>query len=955
MKKRGIILLIGIFSLIFSINSFVSAGYCTGSISCSALSGSSCQGVNGCTWQSYGPTTCNSNDDCVAYCNNGKCACYSDYPMCASGEVCVNGYCESGYCYGTGSCSSFDHTSASICQSYSGCIWQSGCLIDSDCNVGETCEGEGGSCSGNYLSNFKEYAPYRSCDAYTTPLKTYEETLDYPDQAVWGCNNSIFSCDANRNFSTQAGHIYSPTMDGFECCINVGDAGKNMGYEIIDGDWYEHSCVKNFLGIGGSHWSHGTTYIGPAYEYTYTSCSGLTTQSSCTPSGCSWEEGYGTCTEAPVETCEDSDGSNVTNKGTCEDLTGKYNDTCAGNSLFVDELSCSNGICVVNTLPCPSGYTCTNGACIGCTPSCAGKMCGDNGCGGSCGNCAVDFGENYTCNEFFQCVCGLETKEEFCTRLGKECGTATGEDVRCGTGIVTRNCPMCPPPEICNSDGQCVSPEEPNVYWAFYTTEAPIPSSSEDPRPITLTYNIKMVVENSGLPEGSASFEVFENDLLFDDNIRTGALAITGSVDANGKAVATWTINQTDIDNSASDDSDEDYEFYFKVNDDSDLKSGYFYAYIHIGFCTGKMYCSHYNTSTDCSADICLAAEHDGASREIDCVSDEKCDICDCGDSVCDDCYCSWNDGSDVCEFVSGSCGADCPGKPIAADICAAVKKLGIYNTLGQAICREVTGSAAGPTSCSGIKCPAGPAASTIDVGVQVPVYNEKGYICKKIVGTKACSSECTCPNGPSSDTICEGEGVSVKDDCDSICRVKWGTKDCSGVSCPTEPTEEDVCGGVIIPVNNSNGDICRVVTGTADCSGVTCPEGPDPSTICDGEYVLIENSIDKICNIIWGNLECGLSDSFKAGTCIYHDTSTDNCDDGYLSYSWTAEWVWDEDNPLHLDPNNEESKCIDGSSTVECPAQIQLPFFGIHSLIAAIAIIILVYLILNSKKHKKR
>jgi hypothetical protein len=31
---------------------------------------------------------------------------------------------------------------------------------------------------------------------------------------------------------------------------------------------------------------------------------------------------------------------------------------------------------------------CLDGRCLGCTPDCTGKPCGDDGCGGSCGACA---------------------------------------------------------------------------------------------------------------------------------------------------------------------------------------------------------------------------------------------------------------------------------------------------------------------------------------------------------------------------------------------------------------------------------------------------------------------------------------------------------------------------------------------------------------------------------------
>lgn len=53
---------------------------------------------------------------------------------------------------------------------------------------------------------------------------------------------------------------------------------------------------------------------------------------------------------------------------------------CAGRSCGDDGCGGSCGTCA-------EGLTCTAGACVACTPSCEGKSCGDDGCGGSCGAC----------------------------------------------------------------------------------------------------------------------------------------------------------------------------------------------------------------------------------------------------------------------------------------------------------------------------------------------------------------------------------------------------------------------------------------------------------------------------------------------------------------------------------------------------------------------------------------
>ena len=49
---------------------------------------------------------------------------------------------------------------------------------------------------------------------------------------------------------------------------------------------------------------------------------------------------------------------------------------------------------------CAPHDTCQNQMCL-CAPACAGKNCGPDGCGGSCGNCTG----NYTCNGMQVCQC----------------------------------------------------------------------------------------------------------------------------------------------------------------------------------------------------------------------------------------------------------------------------------------------------------------------------------------------------------------------------------------------------------------------------------------------------------------------------------------------------------------------------------------------------------------------
>jgi hypothetical protein len=127
---------------------------------------------------------------------------------------------------------------------------------------------------------------------------------------------------------------------------------------------------------------------------------------------------------------------------------------------------------------CPLGYMCDVSleddpevyVCEKCTPACAGKECGDDGCGGVCGVCTTGF----NCTSEFKC-------EKKCSPmcLNKECGpntcpdgcmdegtVACDADGKCSSGICdpkqglcvpcTGSCGKCDDDEICSADYICV-------------------------------------------------------------------------------------------------------------------------------------------------------------------------------------------------------------------------------------------------------------------------------------------------------------------------------------------------------------------------------------------------------------------------------------------------------------------------------------------------------------------
>jgi len=171
--------------------------------------------------------------------------------------------------------------------------------------------------------------------------------------------------------------------------------------------------------------------------------------------------------------------------------------------------------------------------------------------------------------------------------------------------------------------------------------------------------------------------------------------------------------------------------------------------------------------------------------------------------------------------------------------------------------------------------------------------------------------------------------------------------------------------------------DNCTV---TIEIPGIDCLTDPDVTCYCAW------NETESACAAQWSAVSPGGngtngSSSIIIGSCGYDEnTAGDTCeDDGFLSYSWTASWVWDSGNiyategdcwdganvssgcvqdPLtllwHYDPENQNLLCIDGENSLACPAQVQLSGFNwINWVLIAIALVIIYYIIISRKKKK--
>jgi len=113
---------------------------------------------------------------------------------------------------------------------------------------------------------------------------------------------------------------------------------------------------------------------------------------------------------------------------TCGSGGGQCVDCTAGT--LTD--ACSQGSCVCQAAggSCQPGQTCTSSGCIGCIPDCAGKQCGPDGCGNTCGVCTYP----WSCDESAG-IC----EEEVVDCTGKECGS-DGMGGSCGECVAGQVC-----------------------------------------------------------------------------------------------------------------------------------------------------------------------------------------------------------------------------------------------------------------------------------------------------------------------------------------------------------------------------------------------------------------------------------------------------------------------------------------------------------------------------------
>jgi hypothetical protein len=327
----------------------------------------------------------------------------------------------------------------------SGGSW--GCSSDSDCNPGENCCTQTGECmsSSSYGSECdrSDWATYKWC---------YTNT--YCSGQIWCCGQYYCADACKKAFADN-------------CCDNICCVGRQRGHRVCsNGECTGCVEAKCEAGYCYAECSQGATQS-CTKSCTYKKCVGsscnlvineeVTGTKSC-QSNCTWGACVATCpsdqcsTAADCGGCElgkdcparDTDGGyNIYEKGTCywkicnadNECQEVYSqtDSCSGSSrvyeMRPDPNPSKRNYCIGSFVSCPSGYICSDGACI---RSCSCDSDSDCPCpSDTCiGN---DF---YDYPDYGECDCNCNTG----TGSGQPCEPTIYENhpscVICGDGTI---------------------------------------------------------------------------------------------------------------------------------------------------------------------------------------------------------------------------------------------------------------------------------------------------------------------------------------------------------------------------------------------------------------------------------------------------------------------------------------------------------------------------------------
>jgi hypothetical protein len=314
-------------------------------------------------------------------------------------------------------------------------------------------------------------------------------------------------------------------------------------------------------------------------------------------------------------------------------------------------------------------------------------------------------------------------------------------------------------------------------------------------------------------------------------------------------------------------------------------------------------------------------------------------------------------------------------------DVCASVTICGDYDDMGKCESDASLCDVAKDSSMEGVDCSSAEVSCTCVwntaenkcefsyTEIKSELCGNGFTLCHSPSGIDYCYPGASCPSGqnPPSDNdgVCEVDESCASGDCKDGDQASCapGTK-CQGGKCYSEtlPVETPTC--------NYGFTLCREpVSGINYCyPGASCLEGNEPlsnnNSRCDfGEGCLSADCNDGDQDTCSNETYCSLGkcasvqapiDLGVLGGCKISQTIEKTCEEepaGYKILKWTGVWTGD------IDPSNPAyQKCITGgSSTVPCPAQVQLPFFDYYEIAITVAVIILIYVSLIFRRKFKK
>jgi hypothetical protein len=329
----------------------------------------SCDDGNGCT-----DDACDAEDGCVHTPSADAC---DDGNACTVGDTCANGQCMAGKAMLD--CDDEDVCTDDSCDADAGCVHTLNtapcddgefCTTNDHCQLGECVGGQAMTCDDSNPCTEDACVDGIGCQFLPTAGACDDGndcTVGDTCKQGW-CLGSPADCDDDNPCTSDS---CAPDQG----CINTPNA---------------LSCDDGNLCTLKDQCANGECVGGLPLN-----CddSNPCTQDSCdTQSGCLHEVAAGACDDNNA--CTDGD---TCKNGLC--IPGPVTNCDDDNECTTDSCDEQNGCGHVNVADgtaCNGGgkWACLAGECA-CTPQCAGKECGDDQCGGSCGEC----GENEACNE----------------------------------------------------------------------------------------------------------------------------------------------------------------------------------------------------------------------------------------------------------------------------------------------------------------------------------------------------------------------------------------------------------------------------------------------------------------------------------------------------------------------------------------------------------------------------